>query len=462
MRKRFSTRTANKSLQQRQRHRRLQSPSREQTASLASGAVTQQPNSTLTLDFQIGSNDPQHLSKLAQSSLTLSLFRYPRNRQHVSLQAWDAADEYLLSHFACEHLAANQPESDPTPALDAVERVLIINDEFGALACAVSKLVPTAEISWQSDSVIGRSALWQNAKLNGLPCTPDKIANVAVYTSLEPLPYSHIQPSIVLLKVPRTNAMLIAQLIQLQHLDSGTPIVAAGKAKLLGMSVLKLFRQYLDNVTSSLAVKKSRLIFATPKPAESPKLPSPYPTVWQTDNPPLTLFNHANVFSREQLDIGARLLLEHLPNANGKTVIDLGCGNGVLGLSLLQQYTPLHVYFVDESYMAVASAELGVQHNQPQQLSRCTFTSSDCLQSLPNVKADIVICNPPFHQHNTLTQHLAWQMLQEAKQALQVGGEIRIVANRHLGHHIKLKRLFGGYQVLASNNKFSILSAIKK
>ena len=71
----------------------------------------------------------------------------------------------------------------------------------------------------------------------------------------------------------------------------------------------------------------------------------------------LVLVNHANVFSREKLDIGTRFLLDHLPAVEGPAhVVDLGCGNGVVGLAIAATAPEAHVTFVDESFMAVASA----------------------------------------------------------------------------------------------------------
>ncbi len=79
------------------------------------------------------------------------------------------------------------------------------------------------------------------------------------------------------------------------------------------------------------------------------------------------MVNHANVFAKEQLDIGARFLLEHLPVVEeGAVVADLGCGNGVLGLALLKQQPEAKVIFTDDSYMAVASARASVELNIPE------------------------------------------------------------------------------------------------
>jgi len=52
-------------------------------------------------------------------------------------------------------------------------------------------------------------------------------------------------------------------------------------------------------------------------------------------------------------------------------------------------------------------------------------------------------------------------MFEQAKRSLRNGGELRIVGNRHLGYHLKLKRLFGNCEVLGSDRKFVVLGAIR-
>jgi 23S rRNA (guanine1835-N2)-methyltransferase len=112
--------------------------------------------------------------------------------------------------------------------------------------------------------------------------------------------------------------------------------------------------------------------------------------------------------------------------------------------------------------MAVASARLNVEHNLPDALPRAHFMVNNCLDGVAVGAADRILCNPPFHQLQAITDHIAWQMFTDAHRVLPQGGELWIVGNRHLDYHNKLKRLFANAQVVASNSKFVILKAIKR
>lgn len=371
----------------------------------------------------------------------LELQRYPIKLQHQSWQAWDAADEYLIEHM----------HSMATDYAD--KSILILNDDFGALACWFND----ASIQWCSDSFVARQSCQLNLSLNQL--TPDRM------TFLHPLQPIKKPVDIVLIKIPKTTALLEHQLCQLQHLvDPKTVIVAAGKAKAIQKSTLQLFEKYIGSTSTSLAKKKSRLIFS--QFGTNSNHTSPYPTIWSTSSPTFDISNHANVFARQQLDIGGRFLIENLPDCNAKHVIDLGCGNGVVGLHVFHQYNNSEVLFVDESYMAIESAKQNVHTNLAGRVNQSRYLVGNCLEQFDQLSQptspDIVLCNPPFHQQNTITDHIAFQMFTDAKQHLKKGGELRVVGNRHLDYPKKLKRLFGGFSLIASNNKFNIWSAIKR
>lgn len=379
-------------------------------------------------------------TELSLLNKTLTLLRYPAHSQHISWQAWDAADEYLIEYVE-QHFGQSTHLT-----------MRIYNDEFGALACWFAERQP----AWISDSFVSRRASQLNLQRNQLASE-----HVTFFDSLHG-PQSSVE--LVLLKLPKTSALLEQQLIDLQsHITPHTRVIAAGKANVIQKSTLALFEQHLGPTTTSLAKKKARLIFC--QPTGEIHHTSPYPTLWQTEQPRFTISNLANVFARQQLDIGARLLLQHLPEANHRRVVDLGCGNGILGLHVLAKYPQAQVIFVDESYMAVESARRNVMQNMPASLVNCEFLVSNCLDEFSQLndtsELDIVLCNPPFHQQNAITDHIARQMFSDSKKYLKSAGELRVVGNRHLEYPQRIKQLFGSYTVLASDRKFSILSAIK-
>ncbi|VTP67465.1 Ribosomal RNA large subunit methyltransferase G [Serratia rubidaea] len=133
----------------------------------------------------------------------------------------------------------------------------------------------------------------------------------------------------------------------------------------------------------------------------------------------------------------------------------------MVGLKALLQNPQAQVTFVDESYMAVASSELNVRHNLPQDVERCRFVVNNALAGMEGGSAQAVLCNPPFHQQHAITDETAWQMFLDAKRCLKVGGELLIVGNRHLDYYQKLKRLFGNCVTVASNQKFLVLKSVK-
>ncbi|MDN4503500.1 methyltransferase [Alteromonadaceae bacterium BrNp21-10] len=366
---------------------------------------------------------------------TLKLYRYPKRSQHKNLQAWDAADELLIQYI--------HNELEPAQ----LTNLLIFNDDFGALGCWLQPYSPY----WYSDSYVSLKALQMNLTANDLAAE-----TLQIHDSLTP----PVTAQTIVIKLPKSLALLEQQLIDLQAVVSkDTQVIAAAKVTGISKTTLELFEKYLGPTTTSLAQKKARLIFCSPT-ADKNHI-SPYPTIWPLPNTAFTISNLANVFSRQSIDIGGRFLIENLPDCSAKTVIDLGCGNGIVGLSVLKKHPDAKIIFVDESVMAVASAKMNIENNMPERLQQCEFVVSNCLDELIHHQANIVLCNPPFHQKNTITDHIAWQMFKDSQTCLYPHGELRVVGNRHLDYQQKLKRLFRGCQVVASNQKFSILSVRK-
>ncbi|MCK8666143.1 methyltransferase [Pseudomonas azerbaijanoccidens] len=365
---------------------------------------------------------------------SLDLIRQPE-QQNEPLQAFDAADEYLLNH-----LAEQQPSIDT--------RVLVLNDSFGALAASLAGKVKMLS---SGDSFLALQGLEKNLARNGQGF--DAVQHVPASEAVVG-PFDR-----VLIRVPKTLALLEEQLIRLQgQLAPGAQVVAGAMIKHLPRAAGDLLERYIGPVQASLAVKKARLLVATAE--DKTAATSPYPTRYRLDEPAIELLNHANVFCREGLDIGTRAFLPHLPkNLGTARVADLGCGNGVLAIASALQNPDAHYTLVDESFMAVQSA---AENWQAALGARDVIVrAGDGLAGQEAQSLDVVLCNPPFHQQQVVGDFLAWRMFQQAREALVVGGALYIVGNRHLGYHSKLARLFRGVEQVAATPKFVILKARK-
>ncbi|MFZ6048127.1 methyltransferase [Pseudomonas sp. CR3202] len=364
----------------------------------------------------------------------LDLVRHPE-QQDDPLQAFDAADEYLLNHLHEQGITAQT-------------RILVLNDSFGALATSLAR---HAQVTSSGDSHLGRIALERNLARNALADAPLRFVPASEEAEG---PFDR-----VLIRVPKTLALLEEQLIRLQgRLAPGATVVAAGMVKHLPHAAGDLLAKYVGPMQPSLAVKKARLLIATPE--QKPAVASPYPSHYQLDQPRLSLVNHANVFCREGLDIGTRAFLPHLPRSLANIrAADLGCGNGVLGIVYALANPQARMTLVDESYMAVQSA----RENWRAALGErpVDIRAGDGLAEQPADSLDLVLCNPPFHQQQVVGDFLAWRMFVQARNALVTGGELWIVGNRHLGYHAKLKRLFRGVEQVAATPKFVVLKASK-
>ena len=374
------------------------------------------------------------MPSLVSPFATLELDRQPPRRDDP-LQAFDAADEYLLQQVAEDGLAPSA-------------RVLVLNDGFGALAAS---LAAHAQVTSSGDSHLAALALAANLARNGL---------AAEAVTFVPASEAISGPfDLVLVRVPKTLALLEEQLIRLHgQLAPGARVIAAGMLKHLPRAAGDLLERHIGPVQASLAVKKARLLFATPE--ARPVVASPYPSRYRLDAPPLTLVNHANVFCREGLDIGTRAFLPHLPQGLGQArVADLGCGNGVLALACALANPEAQFTLVDESYMAVQSA----RENWSAAFGErpVAIRAADGLADQPPRSLELILCNPPFHQQQVVGDFLAWRMFQQARAALTEQGELWLVGNRHLGYHVKLKRLFRRVEQIAATPKFVVLRAVQ-
>jgi 23S rRNA (guanine1835-N2)-methyltransferase len=357
------------------------------------------------------------------------LTRYPA-RVDETLHAWSSADTLALEEVHRRGIPGS--------------RVLVVNDAHGSLCVA---LQPQA--LW-TDSALAVLALRRNERANSRIETP-------VFWSTQ-IPNS--TPDMAVLRIPKQRAYFEYQLSQLARwLPEGATVLAAGMDKHLSAHTAQILEHYIGPTQRLPGQRKARLFSAIrdDRPARDF---SNVNAGYRCAPLDIELCGLPNVFSRDKLDIGTGFLLEHLHRvAPAETVVDLACGNGILGLVAVKQRVARKLVFCDESAMAIASAQLNANRVFGQAIHNFHFHHGDGLEGYCGDAAQLILCNPPFHQEHTVNEFAGRRLLDQCSRHLQPGGRLLLVANRHLDYLSLLRKAFSTVEKCAGNSKFNILLA---
>lgn len=371
----------------------------------------------------------------------LKLKRLPEN---TSLFAYDGADRYLLKMWH---------------ELGGAGNILLLNDYFGALATAILKHRPAAKIISSSDSVISQICSEANLGANHCPANLNFIKSTELGAFCK-----SAKVDIVLGKIPKQLAFFGQQLCELrQAVEPTTPVLLAAMQKHLPKQAHRYINKFLGSSGYYPSYKKARLFCAY---KENRNILDVANVAYQVGDAGLQFTAQSNVFSRDKLDMGSRLMLENyekLPAA--QRILDLACGNGVLGIMAKNHMPNAQLYFADESFMAMASCKQNYQQASAQFGGNWQHAEYYCANGLTGIELadiDLILLNPPFHQQHSIGDFVAKKLIEDSQRVLSQGGHLWLVGNRHLAYRQLLARYFKNLQLIASNNQFVVWQAQNK
>ncbi len=148
------------------------------------------------------------------------------------------------------------------------------------------------------------------------------------------------------------------------------------------------------------------------------------------------------VFSAREVDPGTKLLAESL-EVKGRSLLDLGCGYGVIGITAAKSNPEIQVTMSDDSLRATKLAKRNIELNR---IKNTKVVLSDGFSEI-NERFDVIISNPPLGMGNELVEEL----INDSVDHLDPDGEIWIVTQNRFKPF--LQRLFekyhGSFEIVA-------------
>ncbi len=325
---------------------------------------------------------------------------------------------------------------------DLTGNILIVEPEADELARSLLANLPaTATLSCYTTNAAVASAWQQTAAtcyFSALPEFSQQFDSVVIF-----YPKSKEQLSLTLATIaPALNSN--SQLYLVGDNKGGIKSLSSHAEK-LGLQANKL-----DNAKHCLWYYLSGSLQHLAKPVFSQhKL--------NINNTELTVCSIAGVFNHSKLDTGTALLLNHLDHIQKGTVLDFGCGNGVIGTYLKNRHSAINLYSSDVSALATEATRHTLKTNGLQG----TVLTADGLPPRP-AHFDHIVSNPPFHTGIKTDYSISEAFISQSKARLNTGGSLTLVANSHLAYQALLEQTFGKVTVLAKANGFVIYQAIKR
>jgi 16S rRNA (guanine1207-N2)-methyltransferase len=337
------------------------------------------------------------------------------------------------------------------------ENVVLFGSGHGAAAVSLALKLRTGRLTILEHSLIARQMTQRTLQAND-------IENAAVQDGISLLPENAAAFDAAVIDLPKGRALTRRWLLEAWHLLRQPGRLYLAGANREGIQTAIKDAGELFEGLSVLGYKKGSRIarlyrMELDELSEWAGEPGIAPGAWREvevvlGDERLKIRSLPGVFSYGELDSGTRLLLDNIGDVTGKTVLDFGCGSGVIGL-FLKRLGAAKVDMVDVNLLAVESARENIRLNG---LEAVEALPSDVLQAVADRRYSLVVSNPPFHVGKEVDYQAAQAFIIHGSQLLEKGGRLVLVANRFIRYDRLLKEVFKKVDTLEESSKFHVLS----
>ncbi|SHH41095.1 class I SAM-dependent methyltransferase [Thermosipho atlanticus] len=192
---------------------------------------------------------------------------------------------------------------------------------------------------------------------------------------------------------------------------------------------------YTENPTSQLRVKEVEL-----------KLSNGHIYKFKTPS---------GVYSFGKIDKASKILIEYTSIKTGK-VLDIGCGYGLIGITLKKEYPEIELYMSDINKRAVEFAKINAKENNIEAIIK----QGNLYDVWENFIFDHIISNPPI----VAGKEVWMELITNAYTHLKKSGSLELVAYHNKGgRRIKefMKEIFGNVEELCKKGGIRVYKSIR-
>ncbi|MBI4140641.1 class I SAM-dependent methyltransferase [Candidatus Woesearchaeota archaeon] len=171
----------------------------------------------------------------------------------------------------------------------------------------------------------------------------------------------------------------------------------------------------------------------------------------------LKLTTASGVFSRKKIDLGTKILIENIEIKKNTKVLDLGCGYGIIGISIAKIIPDTKVVLTDANKRATQLAKQNAKQNNV----TVDVRTGNSYETVAGETFDYILLNPP----QTAGRKICFQLIEHAPQHLNKQGVFYLVARHKKGGAVleaKMKETFGNAETVARESGFRVYKSTKQ
>ncbi|MHB1452645.1 MAG: class I SAM-dependent methyltransferase [Saccharofermentanales bacterium] len=154
----------------------------------------------------------------------------------------------------------------------------------------------------------------------------------------------------------------------------------------------------------------------------------------------MTIETRHGIFSPHKADEGTLAMLSTVALKPGETLLDLGCGCGMVAIWAARQIGGENVSMLDVDPEAVEVSKINAQNNG---FGNIQAFCSDGFANYTITELDWILSNPPYHADFRVPK----LFIEKGFNRLKTGGRMVMVTKRELWYKNKFITVFGGVQI---------------